>query len=66
MAEDDREPWPGGEDGRDLAVHRLEASVDEGIRLLQAVRAISSPEIRAQNLTLVATQARRRAGRASH
>ena len=66
MAEDDRAAWPGGDDGRDFAVHRLEASVDEGIQLLQAFRAISSPEIRAQILTLVATQARRRSGRASH
>lgn len=53
---------PAGRDRRDMAVHRLEASVDEGIRLLQAYRAISSPEIRAKILTLVAIHAGRRGG----
>lgn len=66
MAEQDRGLSPDAGDGRDLAIHRLEASVDEGIRLIQAYRAISSPEIRAKILALVAIQAQRSAGRAWH
>lgn len=65
MAEDG-EHVAGAGDGRDTAVHSIAASVDEGIRLLQAYRAISSPVIRAKILTLVATQAQRSVGRASH
>ena len=53
---------PAGKAGQDIAVHCVQASVDEGIRLLQAYRAIPSPAIRARILTLVVLQAQRRTG----
>ena len=66
MVEEDAGRSAGVGEGRDTAVHSVAASVDEGIRLLQAYRAISSPVIRAKILTLVATHAQRSLGRVSH
>lgn len=67
MAEEGTRPGRDGQVGCDTShADRFEATVDEGIRLLEAFRAIASPSIRARILALAVNEARRNAGRAPH
>lgn len=67
MAEEEGRPSHSGTASDDTPQpDGSEATVDEGIRLLEAFRAIASPAVRARILALIDTEARRSAGRPSH
>ena len=67
MAEEELRPSHSGTDESGTQDQDgSEATVDEGIRLLEAFRAIASPKIRARILALAVTEARRSAARPPH